>query len=99
VKFKRAVPMKGEIPHRKGKIMSGRYPIKACTHFIKLLKQLTANAMVNELELEKTRIECKANKASRPYRRFGRTKFKRSHVTLKVKVNKKKTKKKTKGKK
>ena len=26
---KKAVPMKGEIPHRKGKIMSGRFPKKA----------------------------------------------------------------------
>ena len=43
-KMKKAVPMKGEIPHRKGKIMSGRYPVKAAEYFIKLLKQLSANA-------------------------------------------------------
>jgi ribosomal protein L22 len=87
------VPMRGEIPHRKG-IMSGRYPINALGHFIKSLKVLKANALVNELELEKYRIFCKADLASRPYRRFGKGKFKRTHLTLKLiqpvkKVNKK----------
>jgi len=77
------VPMRGEIPHRKG-IMSGRYPITALGHFIKLLKGLKANAMVNELELEKYIIFCKADVASRPYRRFGKGKFKRTHLTLRL---------------
>src|SRR3989344_6507885 len=39
IKFKSAVPYKGELPHRKG-MMSGRYPIKASGIFIKLLKSL-----------------------------------------------------------
>ena len=95
LQFKRAVPMKGEIPHRKGNIMSGRYPIKACEHFLKLLRQLAANASVNEIEIERVKIECKANRANRPHGRFGNTRTKRSHVTLRVKVNKKKAKKKT----
>lgn len=86
---KLAVPMKGELPHRKGKIMSGRYPIKASQQFIKLLKQLAANAIVNEIEVEKGTIECKADKASRPYRRFGNTRFKRTHVMLKLKSREK----------
>jgi len=77
------VPMKGEIPHRKG-IMSGRYPVNALSHFIKSLKVLKANALANELELEKYVIFCKANIASRPYRRFGRGKFKRTHVEIKL---------------
>ena len=84
LKMKRAIPMKGELPHRKGKIMSGRYPIKAAQHFIKLLKQLSANATVNEIE--KGRIQCKANRASRPYKRFGNKRFKRTHVTLILKT-------------
>ncbi len=96
LRFKRAIPMKLEIPHRKGKGMErGRYPINAVKQFIKLLKQLTANAIVNEMELEKCRIECKADRASRPYKRFGSGRFKRSHVTLKLKENKKQNK--TKG--
>ncbi len=83
-KMKIPVPMKGEIPHRKGKIMSGRYPVKAVKEFIKLLKSLRANALMNELELEKYRIFCKANIASRPYRRFGKGRFKRTHVKIKL---------------
>ena len=83
-KMKIAVPMTGEIPHRKGKMMSGRYPVKASKHFVLLLKSLRANALMNELELEKYRLFCKANIASRPYRRFGKGRFKRTHVTLKL---------------
>lgn len=83
-KMKIAVPMRGEIPHRKGKIMSGRYPVKAIKEFVKLLKSLKANALMNELELEKYKIFCKANIASRPYRRFGKGRFKRTHVELKL---------------
>lgn len=86
------IPMKGEIPHRKGKIMSGRYPINATEQFIKILKQLSANAINNDVDIDKARIECKADQASRPYRRFGSMKFKRTHITIKL-TNKKKTKK------
>jgi len=107
VKMKRAVPMKGEVPHRKGKGMErGRYPVNALKQFTKLVKQLAANASVNEMELEKGRIECKADRANRPYKRFGSMRFKRTNVLLKLtiqkqkknnkmkKVNKKKNKKK-----
>ncbi len=82
-KMKKPVPMKGEIPHKKG-IMSGRYPVKAAEVFIKILKSLKSNALLNELELEKVRIFCKANVASRPYRRGGRTRFKRTHLQVKL---------------
>ena len=88
IRMKKAVPMKGELPHRKG-MERGRYPVKASAQFIKLLKQLSANASVNELDIEKGKIECKADRASRPYKRFGREKFKRTHVTLKLKRLKK----------
>jgi len=91
---KRAIRMKGEIPHRKGKrMMSGRYPVKASKEFIKLLKSLKANAIVNELELEKYEIFCKANVAPRPYKSFGQGRFKRTHVTLKLIPLKKRIKK------
>lgn len=93
IKYKKAVPMKGEIPHRKGNIMSGRYPINAAKQFIKLLKQLSANATTNEIDLENAElVECKPNKASRPYKRFGSMKFKRTHVTLRLKVKQEKKK-------
>jgi len=89
IKKRKAVPMRGEIPHRKG-IMSGRYPIKAAGIFLKLLKSLKANALVNELEFEKYKIACKSDVAPRPYRRFGQGRFKRSHVTIKlIPINKK----------
>jgi len=89
-RFKKPLPMKGEIPHKKG-IMSGRYPVKAAIAFIRLLKSLKANAIVNELELEKFKLFCVANTASRPYKRFGRGRFKRTNATLKlVKIGAKK---------
>ncbi len=43
--FKRAIPMRREIPHRKGKIMSGRYPILVVEQFIKLLKTLQGDSL------------------------------------------------------
>jgi ribosomal protein L22 len=82
-KMKKPIPMRGEIPHKKG-IMSGRYPVNAIKAFIKLLKSLKANAIVNELELEKYKIFCKANIASRPYKRFGQGRSKRTHVQIKL---------------
>ena len=50
VKIRRAVPMRGEIPHRHGDMMSGRYPKKAAENFIRLLKSLNANATYNGME-------------------------------------------------
>ena len=82
--LRRAIPMKGEIPHRKGDMMSGRYPVKAVGEFIKILKSLKSNAIVNELELEKYVIFCKANIASRPYRKSGRARGKRTNVQIKL---------------
>ena len=81
--LKKAVPMKGEIPHRKG-MMSGRYPKKTAEHFIKLLKGLSANANVNGLE-NPIISEAIANLASRPYSKFGRVRRKRTHIKIVVK--------------
>lgn len=94
-KLRKAVPMKGEIPHRKGKMMSGRFPVRASKEFINLLKGLIGNA--NNHELENPRItEAMANKAARPYGRFGRYQRKRTHVTIKAKEMKVKIKEKPK---
>ncbi|MBD3252456.1 hypothetical protein GF386_01875 [Candidatus Pacearchaeota archaeon] len=82
-KMKKPIPIRGEVPHKKG-IMSGEYPIKATFEFIRLLESLKANAVLNDIELEKCRLFCMANIASRPYRRFGQGRHKRSHVTLKL---------------
>ena len=67
-KKKLAVPMKGEIPHRKG-MMSGRYPMKASKYFINTLKTLAGNSTHNQIE-EPVITEAQANFASRPYSRF-----------------------------
>ncbi len=84
---KKAVPMKGEIPHRKGKIMSGRFPKNASESFIRLLKNLQANANANGLD-EPIITEAMANIASQPYGKFGRVRKKRSHVLIKAKEKK-----------
>ncbi len=85
---KKAVPMKGEIPHRKGKIMSGRFPKKSAEHFIKLLKSLNANANLNELN-NPVISEAVSNIAQRPYGKHGRVRKKRTHVKLVAKESKK----------
>ena len=91
-KFKKAIPMKGEIPHRKGKgMMAGRYMTKPVGFFIKMLKGLKANSNVNGIE-EAVIVEAIPNRASRPYGRFGRIKRKRTHIHIKV-VEKNKLKK------
>ena len=86
---KKAVPMKGEIPHRKGKIMSGRFPKKTSEYFIRLLKDLQANSNANGLD-EPVIVEAMANIASQPYGKFGRVRKKRSHVLIKAKEKVKK---------
>jgi len=79
-RMKKAVKMKGEIPHRKG-IGGGRYPVKAARIFIKLVKELNANSRVNGLD--NPYIEtAKADYASRPFKRGGRMRFKRTNVLL-----------------
>jgi ribosomal protein L22 len=84
LKFKRVIPMTGEIPHKKGKgVMSGRYPLKAIGYFIRMLKNLQANAAVNGLE-EPVIVEAIPNRASLPYGRFGSIRRKRTHVKIKV---------------
>lgn len=90
LQLKKAVPMKGELPHQKG-IMSGGFPKKATEHFILLLKNLLANANANELE-NPVIVEAVANIGARPFGGFGRIRRKRTH--LKIKVKEKKSKKK-----
>ena len=93
-KQKRAVPMLWEIPHRKGNIERGRYPVNASIQFIKLLKTLSANSVMHGLDLENTIIyETIPNNAPSQYHRFGSERFKRTHVTIKSKEIKVKEKK------
>ncbi|MBU3906937.1 MAG: hypothetical protein KKA64_01670 [Nanoarchaeota archaeon] len=92
---KKALPMKGEIPHRRGKgMMSGRYPKKAIQHFVILLKNVSANANASGMN-DPIITEAIANMASRPYGKFGKIRKKRTNVIIKVKE--KKSNKKEKG--
>ena len=85
---KKAVPIKGEYAHKRGKgMVSGKYPKNAAEQFIKLLKSLQANANYNSIE-NPIIAEAIANKASEPHGRFGRIRRKRTHVTLKAKEKK-----------
>jgi ribosomal protein L22 len=79
-KLKKPVPMKGEIPHRKGKIMSGRFPIKASKEFVVLLKSLKGNAIQHDVE-NPIISEAIANKGAAVYGRAGRMK-KRANVKI-----------------
>lgn len=88
VGLRKAVPMKGEIPHRKGKMMSGRFPKRAAASFIMLLKSLLGNANNHDLD-DPVISEAIANLASRPYGRKG-MKRKRTHIIIKCKKMEKK---------
>jgi len=83
-KLRKAIPMKGELPHRKGDMERGRYPVKASLVFIKLLKGLKANASVNGIEDPYIAV-AKPDVASQPHRRFGSRRFKRTNVLLTAK--------------
>ncbi|MBI3623809.1 hypothetical protein HY212_07060 [Candidatus Pacearchaeota archaeon] len=83
LKFKKAVPMKGEVPHRRGNIMAGRYPVKAVKNFVILLKSLSSNAVFNELN-EPIIVEAFANIGERPYGKFGSVRKKRANIFIKA---------------
>lgn len=84
IKLKKAVPFIGEIPHRKGNMMSGRYPVNASKIFISILKSLKGNALANQMDLDKTKIYFASSSfASRPSKRSGGT-FKRANIVLKA---------------
>lgn len=95
VRGKKAIPMKGEIPHRHGyignkRMMSGRFPKNASQEIIKLLKSLNSNANMHDIP-NPIISEASASIASRPYGRFGSIKHKRTHVTIRAKSQKEKS--------
>jgi len=88
IAMKKAVPMKGEIPHRKGKgMMSGRFPQNASQNFLKLLKSLASNSVYNGIE-SPVIVEAVANIGARPYGKFGQVRRKRTHVLIKAREEK-----------
>lgn len=73
------------IPHRKGKMATGRYPVKASAEVIKLLKSAEANALNKGLDIEELYInKIMPNLASRPRHpgRQMRTQMKRTHIEI-----------------
>ena len=91
--LRKAVPMKGEIAHKKGKgMMSGKFPVKAAKSFIMLLKSLASNAIAHEIEDPRI-FEAMSNIGKRPYARFGKYQRKRSHIIIRAKQIKKSEKK------
>lgn len=80
IKMKKAIPMKGEIPHRKGKIMSGRFPVRAAKDFLILLKSLESNANYHDVD-EPIVTLAVCNKGETRYGRAG-TQKKRSNVLI-----------------
>ena len=81
---KKAVPMKGEIPHRHGKgMMSGRFPERAAEEFISALKSTLANATSHGID-DPIIVEAIANIGNRPYAKYG-VRRKRTHLKLKLK--------------
>lgn len=78
---KKAVPMHAlEVAHKPGNVAGGKYPITVAKVFIDLIKQLKANAVVNQIENPIITLAV-ANWASRPYRRAGQQ-GKRTHIHL-----------------
>ena len=87
IKRKMAIPMKGEVPHRKGNILGGRYPIKTAKVFITLLKSLEANANNKGLDIKTIKLFAKADQASTPRRagKYGGRHFKKTHIFISAK--------------
>ncbi len=85
IKKKRPVPMHNrEVAHQKGKGIAGaKFPETASIEMIKLMKQASANANINEIENPIISL-IKADKASQPHRREGR-RAKRCHVYIEIK--------------
>ncbi|MFH1823395.1 MAG: uL22 family ribosomal protein [archaeon] len=100
-KKKRAIPMKGELPHRKNMPKGqprGRYPTKAARYFKKMLKNLIGNANVGNMDTENLKMTTvKADTGMRQIRGtrmgYGRKRFKRTHIFIEAEENKPKEKK------
>jgi large subunit ribosomal protein L22 len=102
IEMKVAVPYKKfmhGVGHKPGKIAAGRYPIKASSHILTVLKSAESNAEQKGLSSPYIIKEILANQASRSWHfgRHRRRKTKRTHVeiTLQEIKEKKSTKEKT----
>jgi len=83
-----------ELPHQKGKgVAGGRFPKNVASEFIKVVKQLSANCLVNNIN-DPVIVIAMSNAAAAPTKRGGR-KAKRTNLYLeaveKIKLVKKKS--------
>ncbi len=82
-----AVPYKRyikEMPHRKGPMAAGRFPVKASKHILDILKSAEANAQFKGLSIKNLLIKhISAQKGSKTIR-YGRrqNKAKRTHIEV-----------------
>ena len=93
IEKKQAVPYirhNHEIPHRKGNMMAGRYPIKASKEILRLIKNAEANAINKGMASNLIISHISADKgANTP--RYGRKSGARAKNThIKIRVNDKK---------
>lgn len=100
IEKKQAVPYKRyrkEIPHRAGKIATGRYPIKASETILKLLKGGLAGAQNKGLSEDLIISHISAHKAGNQwhYGRQRRRRMKRTHINIILKEEEKKNDRKT----
>ncbi|MBI2110327.1 50S ribosomal protein L22 [Candidatus Woesearchaeota archaeon] len=74
------------IPHRKGNIATGRYPVKAASHFLQLLNNLEANAEFKGLDTKNLVItKLISNKAgNQPHYGRKRRQMRRTHMEIHV---------------
>ena len=93
IEKKQAIPYlryKKEIPHRKGKMATGRYPLKASKTILDLIKSVESNAhdkgMSSDLIIDQISAH-KGSTQSRYGRKVGK-KAKRTHIKIIVKEKK-----------
>lgn len=72
------------LPHRKGKIASGRYPIKASKYLLDIIESVEANAKQKNLTLPLRIKHISAHKGATThhYGRHRGTKAKRTHIAI-----------------
>lgn len=75
----------GDVGHRRGNIMAGRYPVKACTEILKLIKSAEANAEAKGLATDALIIKHICAHKGPNVGRFGRhrgRRAKRTHIEI-----------------
>ena|SRR3989344_1723631 len=90
IEKKQAIPYKRfvtEMPHRRGKMATGAFPVNASKEILKLIKSVEANAQHVGLSSDLILAEMRASKGPLQwhYGRKRRQKMKRTHIVISVK--------------